>query len=931
MCRSVVLVAATLMLPPNSDIASAQGLTGALIGTVTDERDGVLAGASVTITSPALLGGQATLVTSDTGQLRFPSLPPGVYAFEVELEGFTRLHEEGLRIGAGATIERTVVLKVAGLAESVVVEGVGTRIEARDPGFGTRFGSEEINAIPTRRTSMHDFLRAAPGVSPTSPSSGILTTISVFGSATNENQYLIDGMNTTCPCSGVARTEPGVDFIHEVQVAAVGASAEFGNMQGAVINVVTKQGSERFSYDASYYGQASALTSTPITLAYLGSDTLRSGYGRAKYEDFTNSLGGPAIRERLWFFGGYQWLRDYDSQPGTDPTLPRRYEMQKLFAKLTWRLGPAWQLVQSFHDEIGRDPERPTVVTPFEATANTHISTPTMNFGDLTHIVSANTLWDVRVGRFVSHRSRDLNALSPTTPSRFDRVTGVTTGARQNSAAVDLFRTTAKATLTHYRRALDAEHQLKAGGQFERGEHHAINLIPTGVRYEDRAGQPLQSILSLPANIGGVSLTYTTFATDTMTIRDRLTVTGGVRFDHSRAISQALPAVDPQGRETDVVINGLGTMYTWNLWSPRLGVTTKLSADGRTVLRASYGRFFQGVLTGELEAFHPGATAVTMAAFNPVTGDYSGPRITVDPKVNLLSDPEMRAPRTDEYSIGIDRALGGRLMVALAYVHKDGSDFISWTDVAGKYFEGAQTLADGRSLTVYRLDTSITPTSARRFLLTNPDGYSLTYDGLVMTTEKRRANGWQAFASYTWSKAYGLLPSSNASAAGAQTSTVSPPQVSTLGRDPNDLTNARGLLPNDRPHIVRLMGSVDVPRTGFVLAANLQQFSGKPWTAATQLTLPQGAQRVLLEPRGSRRLSSQTLLDMRLSKAITVGKLGRIDLMLDVLNLLNDTAEESLATETLMTETVFSPTFGQPVSFVDPRRAMISVRLNLGR
>ena len=124
------------------------------------------------------------------------------------------------------------------------------------------------------------------------------------------------------------------------------------------------------------------------------------------------------------------------------------------------------------------------------------------------------------------------------------------------------------------------------------------------------------------------------------------------------------------------------------------------------------------------------------------------------------------------------------------------------------------------------------------------------------------------------------------------------------------------------------MGSVDVPRTGFVLAANLQQFSGKPWTAAAQIALPQGAQRVLLEPRGSRRLSSQTLLDVRLSTAITLGKLGRIDLLLDVLNLLNDTAEESLATETLMTETVFSPTFGQPVSFMDPRRAMVGVRLN---
>lgn len=88
-------------------------------------------------------------------------------------------------------------------------------------------------------------------------------------------------MKTTCPCSGVARTEPGVDFIHEVQVSSVGSSAEFGNMQGAVINVVTKQDGERFLDDGSYYGQASALTSQPVTLPYLGSGGQRSGYTRA--------------------------------------------------------------------------------------------------------------------------------------------------------------------------------------------------------------------------------------------------------------------------------------------------------------------------------------------------------------------------------------------------------------------------------------------------------------------------------------------------------------------------------------------------------------------------------------------------------------------------------------------------------------------------
>jgi hypothetical protein len=124
----------------------------------------------------------------------------------------------------------------------------------------------------------------------------------------------------------------------------------------------------------------------------------------------------------------------------------------------------------------------------------------------------------------------------------------------------------------------------------------------------------------------------------------------------------------------------------------------------------------------------------------------------------------------------------------------------------------------------------------------------------------------------------------------------------------------------------RLMGTYDVPRTGLMIAGSLQYFSGKPWAASAQVALPQGDQRILLEPRGSRRLSSQTLLDVRVSKRIDISSLGRVDVMFDVLNVFNDTGEEALATDNL-----YSPNFGQPTVFIDPRRAMLGVRLNLGR
>ena len=245
-------VAASCILLPW--IVAAQGLTGALIGTVKDDQGGALVGAQVRLSSVALIGGPATLTTNEKGQLRFPALPPGSYVLDIEMQGFATLHEDDISVGAGATIERTAILKLGRLAESVVVEGAGSRIEARNAGFATRFGPEDTKVIPTRRPSMFDLIRAAPGISPTSQGS-TNSLVSAFGSGTNENTFLIDGTNFTCPCNGVARAEPGIDFIQEVQIQSVGASAEYGNVQGAVVNVVTRQGSNRLLYDASYYGQ----------------------------------------------------------------------------------------------------------------------------------------------------------------------------------------------------------------------------------------------------------------------------------------------------------------------------------------------------------------------------------------------------------------------------------------------------------------------------------------------------------------------------------------------------------------------------------------------------------------------------------------------------------------------------------------------------
>ena len=364
--------------------------------------------------------------------------------------------------------------------------------------------------------------------------------------------------------------------------------------------------------------------------------------------DFTTNLGGPVVRDRLWFFAGYQYLRDYDSQPGTDPAFPRTYEQDKIFAKLTWRLAPGLQLIQTFHNEFWVNPELATFVKPFEATQRRHASVPAMTFGHLTHTLSPKTVWDVRVGRFVYDRKDDPSTGSVTTPSHFDEVTGVYSGAPQTFGGLTLIRTTAKGTLNHFRPALmGADHQWRIGAQFEKGEHHLSTIIPTGVRFVERGGLPYQAVSSDPSIAGGVFYTASGFVSDAITVGNSLTINAGLRFDHSRAVSQDLPVLDSEGRDTDALVQGLGTLFTWNVWSPRLGITLKLTADGRTMLRASYGRFSQGVLTGELAPFHPAAAPTTITAFDPTTGGYTTLVSVVDPNINLQLDGDMRTPRTD--------------------------------------------------------------------------------------------------------------------------------------------------------------------------------------------------------------------------------------------------------------------------------------------
>src|SRR6185369_18078598 len=157
-------------------------------------------------------------------------------------------------------------------------------------------------------------------------------------------------------------------------------------------------------------------------------------------------------------------LRDYDSQPGVDPAYPRTYQQDKAFGKLTWRLSPTLQMMQSFHEEFWENPDPPTLARPFETTLRRHAKVPSSTFANVTYAPSGKSVSDLRIGRFLFDGKDDPSTGNRTTAAHRDRITNVFSGNVQEMGGLKLDRITAKAVLNRYQADwLGTDHQFKAG------------------------------------------------------------------------------------------------------------------------------------------------------------------------------------------------------------------------------------------------------------------------------------------------------------------------------------------------------------------------------------------------------------------------------------------------------------------------------------
>lgn len=287
--------------------AYAQATTGTIRGTVTDASGGVIVGATVTAKNQSTNVETQTRTTGD-GIYSIPNLPPGRYSITVESAGFRRavITDVLVRLGQDSTVD--VVLQPGGLEETVtVVAGNEVLLQRDQSQVSTTFEARKIQELPLNVAGggLDIIALTAPGVVPgfgNVNANGV--TLSVNGNRARSNNFTIDGQdNNDLSIGGPSFFVDNSDLVGEFQIITNNFSAEYGRNQGAIVNIVTKSGTNEFHGSAFVYRRDRSHLDT------LNNIERRSGLKEApllRRTVFGGTIGGPIIRDRAFFFGSYQ-------------------------------------------------------------------------------------------------------------------------------------------------------------------------------------------------------------------------------------------------------------------------------------------------------------------------------------------------------------------------------------------------------------------------------------------------------------------------------------------------------------------------------------------------------------------------------------------------------------------------------------------------
>ena len=760
----------------------AQAITGTITGRALDSSGGVLPGVEVSVSSPAMIGGARTTFTDAQGVYRVTQLPNGVYRVSFKLSGFKTMNIDAVTVGVGSTMTINGTLQIDSLSEEVTVISDTPVIDLQSTTVGVNWDEKQMEDLPYGR-GVRGLARLVPGLSPTQFDVGGNT---VGGSTTTGARNYGRSGQELIKFDGVVWDQFFGDYntYEEVQISAAAKGAE-AQSPGVTLSFVIKSGSNQLH--GMYLGawQDGAFQGNNVTqeLRTRGFDPGNNKFTR--YNDVSLDLGGPILRDKLWFYGAYGYNYSGLFIPGfvslkTNEQVEYFTRLDNPTLKFTYQISQnnKFELSQQFNRKWQpyRNASR---FVPLEASQNQIAWTAIGPAAKYSRILTNNMTFDLGFNRsgywWPDYAWTD-------DIRQIDQTTTTTRGA-----FLEVYRKPIRwgynGTYSWFTKVKNMNHEIKTGFLGYRSTNYVEQYgYPNQQIYRYRS-LPNETDLFLhpdsvqvfdyPNNVDSGVRFNSGFVNDMMNLTPQLTLNAGVRFDRysSWLPEQGNPGTGPWA--TPNIQASRSDFPVYNAISPRLSLIYDLTGSGRVALKASYGRYAASG-SGPSAASGPVAGDVNPNATFTRTYRWNGTIPYIPNPADLQSvtggrgdrrlDSNLKAEGMDEYTGGVDLGLTRDLTIRLNVVRKIDWGGSKELDLAQPFeaFTDRRTGVDpGRDNIVGTADDGVVevwsvpstyPTFGQVIRLTTnvADGEGADkYWAFESTASKRYANGWSLLASYS--------------------------------------------------------------------------------------------------------------------------------------------------------------------------------------
>jgi hypothetical protein len=858
MLRRLILVPLVLCLFVPA--ATAQQGTSDIRGKVIDQQGAVLPGVTVVVRHQES-GLFRESVTGPDGLFLMSAMTPGVYQVTAELQGFKKFEQRDVRLEVGRSAQIEVKLEVGGLTEVLTVTGEAPLVDTTSKEIGGHISAQEFVDTPSFNRNFAGYLGMLPGVVATiSATTFGADSISVAGQNVRNVNYTMDGSNnndTFNGGNGGAQARVPVEAVQEFQLLTSQFDAEYGLASGGIVNSVSKQGTNQYHGSAFLFYQNEQLAAKEYFAK-------RAGLPKAdsQQQQWGGTIGGPIVRDKAHYFAS---LERVVLDAGVTTNIPTRPDL----ARTDFETSKVWNTYIRADHQLNTNNTygirwlRETSPQPLQIQAENHTPSRHEAETDVDWTVVGNissVIGSTKVNTFrVSAVSEDVFFGNP----NFN-----TNGHDQKILLPQLnylsFQDQQSARAS---RRLDVaygmddvfawfvpgkggDHDLKFGLNYlysslrnqDFGNLNGTFIINSDLPFDRNNPRTYPERLQIrvpnPSDFYMKGHFIGMFAQDKWKVNNNLTLSLGARYD-----VEILPT--PNSQNPLFTDNVDGHPSDANNFAPRVGFSWALDSEGRSAVRGGMGLFYQRTsYTFLTPMFSNGRFSESFTQNFPLLTFDPGPRNGTFPTDPMLingpvvnhaaidalfppgtrirntgtvrfDNPERELAWARQYSLGYERQIGTTMGLSVDYIRSEQRNQYVLKDLNPA--TRANTLATGAITRLTPLVGAVGEFAARVDTLVN-EGW-INYDTLQVSGTKRYGNNWQARLSYAFSRGRGNVSTGQAD-----------PAISQIGPDLN-LGNDVGPTNVDRPHIVTVSGSYDVPRTGGLkLSAVYQIRSGTPFT-----------------------------------------------------------------------------------------------------